>query len=234
MSTEMTAPLTASFDLTSEITWRNLTLALGPYARTLVYSFHVPSWRGQEEDVIEDIVQETARRVIERAQKAERGEAEPIRSLHQMVAVVAQNYCKDLRRRERRLVHMRQDDDVRDIWIHKDDHPHLFDTICDRIDQENLLTLVAREIAHFPKKQREALLIDLANRMFFGPRPTPLQKAFLEAGIQLEHYRRPLPTGARERNQHVSLLTCANKRITRLSCVQEYVAGTLRQKNLSN
>src|SRR5437588_5178662 len=110
-------------DLNSEVTWGDLYTTLRPLARYLVYSFPVPSWRGQEEDVIEDIVQETARRIIERAQKAERGEAEPIRSLHQMVTVVAQNYCKDLRRRERRLVRIGQDDDVRDVWIHNGDQP---------------------------------------------------------------------------------------------------------------
>jgi DNA-directed RNA polymerase specialized sigma24 family protein len=224
MPTKTVAPLVESFDLTSETAWRNLIFVLGPYARALVYSFHVPSWKGQEEDVIEDILQESAKRLLERIQKAERGEAEPIRSLHQMITVVAQNYCKDLRRRERRLVRMQQADYERDTRMHNGDQPHLFDAICDCIDQENLLTQVAREIANFPKKQREALLIDLANRMFFGPRPTLLQKAFLGAGIQLECYCRSLPSGTRERKQHASLLICATRRVSQLSCVQEYMS----------
>src|SRR5438067_4858127 len=114
MFTNSVTSYSDSSDLNSEAIWSDLYTALRALARTLVYSFHVPSWRGQEEDVIEDIVQETTRRIIERAQKAERGEAEPIRSLHQMVTVVAQNYCKDLRRRERRLVRIGQDEDVRD------------------------------------------------------------------------------------------------------------------------
>ena len=224
MSTKMTNPLDEPGDLTSETVWSNLLFALRPYARTLVYSFRVPSWRGQEEDVIEDIVQESARRVIERFQKVERGEAETIRSLPQMITTVAQNYCKDLRRRERRLVRMWQDNYEQDSRMHNGHQPHLFEEICDCIDQENLLTQVALEIAKFPKKQREALLIDLANRMFFGVQPTLLQKAFLRAGIEIEHYRRSLPGGIRERNQYASLLVCATKRVSRLSCVQEYMS----------
>src|SRR5437870_997787 len=70
-----------SLDLDSEVIWGDLYSALRPLSRYLVYSFHVPSWRGQEEDVIEDIVQETLRRLIERARKAERGDADPIHSL---------------------------------------------------------------------------------------------------------------------------------------------------------
>ncbi len=188
MPTDSTSLLTETLDLSSEITWRNLTLSLGSFARSLVYSFHVPSWRGQEEDIIEDIVQETARRIIERIQKAERGEADPVQSLPKMITIIAQNY------------------------------------------QEQLLTQVAREIANFPKKQRKALLIDLANRMYFDKQPTPLQKAFLEAGIQLEQYRQPLPKDIQERNQHASLLNHANKRIAQLPCVQEYKAETLQSQ----
>lgn len=232
MSTETLASRARSFDHVGETTWSDLTVSLSPYARTLVYSLRVPSWRGQEEDVIEDIVQETAKRTIERIQKAERGEAEPVRSLPHMVMMVAQNYCKDLRRRERRLVRLQQKSYELDIRAYDDTQPPPFDDICERVDQENLLRQVAREIANFPKKQREALLIDLANRMFFGSCPTPLQSAFLEAGIQLENYRRPLP-GGRERNKHVSLLSCAIRRISQLSCVQEYTATMFDRDGLS-
>ena len=233
MPKDSTSLLTETLDLSSEITWRNLTLSLGSFARSLVYSFHVPSWRGQEEDIIEDIVQETARRIIERIQKAERGEADPVQSLPKMVTIIAQNYCRDLRRHDIRLVHIQPDQYVANVHIRNRDQPHILDTICESVDQEQLLTQVAREIANFPTKQRNALLIDLANRMYFDKQPTPLQQAFLEAGILLDQYRQPLPTDIRERNQHTSLLSHATKRIAQLPCVQEYIAETQQAVTLS-
>ena len=79
-----------SIDLNSEANWSDLYASLRALARYLVYSFNVSSWRGQEEDIMEDIVQETARRIIERVRKAERGEAGPIHSLKHMMMVIAQ------------------------------------------------------------------------------------------------------------------------------------------------
>src|SRR5437588_2435669 len=116
MFTNSATSYSDSSDLNSEVTWGDLYTTLPPLARYLVYSFPVPSWRGQEEDVIEDIVQETVRRLIERAGKAARGEAEPIHSLKQMMMVIAQNYCKDLRRSERRLYRMPSQDNASETF----------------------------------------------------------------------------------------------------------------------
>jgi DNA-directed RNA polymerase specialized sigma24 family protein len=228
MVTDSTASYVDIFDLNSEITWKNLYLSLGSFARSLVYSFGVPSWKGQEEDIIEDIVQETMRRLLEQSQKAERGEANPIQSLKLMGTVIAQNYCKDLRRRDRRLSRMQPDDYLLNVEVRKGDYMHLFDAICESIDQELLLTQVAHEIAKFPEKQRRALLVDLANRMTFDTQPTSLQKAFLEEGIQLELYQKPLPADPQERSRHVSLLNHAYKRVAHLPYVQKYIAGKLQ------
>lgn len=233
MSTDSADLLAEPLDFASEITWQQLTHSLGSFARSLVYSYRVPSWRGQEEDIAEDIVQETVRRIIERAQKASRGEADPIHSLHHMTTIIAQNYCRDIRRRDRRLVPMQLDEYARDVRERKVDQPPIFDAICEGVDQELLLAQIAREIAYFPKKQRKALLIDLANRMYFDIRLTPLQKAFQEAGIRIEMYRQPLPEDIRERNQHTSLLNHAYKRIAQLPCIQEYRAETLQAVPLS-
>src|SRR5881296_598012 len=98
MFTNSVTSYSDGFDINSEDTWSNLYASLRSLARYLVYSFGVSAWQGQEDDIIEDIVQETARRVIERVRKAERGEADPIHSLKHMMIVIAQNYYKDLRR----------------------------------------------------------------------------------------------------------------------------------------
>ncbi|HLI71119.1 MAG TPA: hypothetical protein VKV19_15295 [Ktedonobacteraceae bacterium] len=223
---------TDSLDLTSESTWIDLIPALGSTARSLAYSYayQVSSWQGQEEDLAQDIVQETARRMIERARKAERGEAEPVHS-RKMITTTAQNYCKDLRRRDQRLLRSSAGSSDLGNAISSGSQPRFFDAICEYIDQEQLLAQVAREIVNFPEKQRMALLIDLANRMSFDNQPTALQKAFREAGIELEQYRCPLPDDRRERNQHMSLLNYALRRVAQLPCVQEYITGVKRESS---
>ena len=220
MLTNSVTTYSDSLDLNSEATWNDLYTTLRTLTRYLVYSFHVPSWRGQEEDVIEDIVQETARRLIERARKAERGEAEPIHSLKQMMIVIAQNYCKDLRRSERRSYHKLPQDYSPETFGGVAEQVHTLDAATENVYQEWLYMLIAHEIANFPEKQRQAILTDLANRMSFDTRPTALQKAFLNEGIQLQQYQRSLPASPQERSRHVSLLSHAYKRIAHLPCIQ--------------
>lgn len=213
-----------TLDLTSETAWTDLIPSLVSTARSLAYSYasQVSSWQGQEEDLAQDIVQETARRMIERARKVERGEAEPVHSRN-MITTTAQNYCRDLRRHDQRL--LRPAVYGAELESLAGDQPSLFDEICEHIDQKQLLAQVAHDIAGFPEKQRTALLIDLANRMSFCGQPTALQQAFLAVGIDLERYLRPLPNDRRERNQHMSLLNYALRRVAHLPCVQEYIMG---------
>jgi hypothetical protein len=82
---------------------------------------------------------------------------------------------------------------------------------------------VAREAAAFPDKQRRAILTDIAIRMHFGRRQTPLQQAFLEAGIDLREYRQALPSNPRERIRHAALVSYAYKRVASLWQVQKYI-----------
>ena len=225
MFTNAVTSYSDNIDLNSEANWSNLYASLRALARHLVYSFSAPSWWGQEEDVIEDIVQETARRVIERARKAERGEAGPIHSMKQMMMVIAQNYCTDLWRTDRRLLHMPAQGYEPEGLVGVDQQAQTFEAVDENVYQELLFQLVAHEIARFPDKQRKALLIDLANRMCFDTPPTSLQKAFLEEGIQLQQYQQPLPADPQEHGRHVSLLSYAYRRVAHLPCVQEYISA---------
>src|SRR5579872_1840260 len=95
--------LVASHDDT-DVWWREMYPSLRLLARRQIYILHVPIWYGQESDMVEDIVQETARRIIERTRKAERGEAPTIQLYEQMVRTTICNYCKDMRRHDKRLV----------------------------------------------------------------------------------------------------------------------------------
>jgi DNA-directed RNA polymerase specialized sigma24 family protein len=204
--------------------WNTLYPTLRTFVRSLVYSFHVQSWRGQEDDIVDDILQETARRIIERQQKAERGEAPPIQMIERMAKVTASNYCKDMRRRDCRLVRLPEgiySPDVLDM-MDKRDVVDLSEEATERIYQEGLFTILAREIVKFPCKQRKALLIDLANRMSFETKPTQLQKAFLNEGISLQEFQQPLSESAKERSKDAALLYHACRRIAQLGYVLQY------------
>src|SRR6266566_7658802 len=94
-----------------------------------------------------------------------------------------------------------------------------FDVLEDITDYqflESIIVMLPAEIVKLPTKQRRALLIDLANRMHFGVYPTPLQRAFLEVGIQLQDYQQALPEDPVELSRHRSLVSIAYKRIANL------------------
>ncbi|HJT54855.1 MAG TPA: hypothetical protein VJ761_00050 [Ktedonobacteraceae bacterium] len=212
------------FDLNDNSAWEKLYPVLESLARYFVYSSNIASWKGQERDIIEDIVQETGRRIIERALKATRGEALPIQSLRSMLFVMVHNYCEDLRRHDHRLVRAQPQDASIQVYLDLRNTVNVLESSTESVYQEALFKLVAREVAAFPSKQRSAILIDLANRMHFDIQPTPLQKAFLEVGIDLRQYKQPLPANAQERSKHASLVTWAYKRVASSQQVQKYVA----------
>jgi DNA-directed RNA polymerase specialized sigma24 family protein len=209
-------------DLDDEATWNNLYSTLHPLVSSLVYSLHVPSWYGQEEDLIDDIIQETMRRAIERLQKAKCGAATPIRSLQYMMIVIAQNYCRDLRRKDCRVSHHLFTGYIVENDIYGEVCSSPLEIATENVYQELIFAALAHEVARFPMKQRNALLIDLANHMYFDAQPTSLQKAFLQEGIQLRQYRQLLPTNRLEKNRHVSLLNSAYRRIAHLFCIEDY------------
>lgn len=198
--------------------WTKLYPALRLLVRRLVYSFHVQSWRGQEDDIVEDILQETARRLIEHQKKAEYGEAAPIQMLERMAIVTAYNYCKDMRRKDCRLFRLSEEGNppvVGDREV-----IDLLEEATESIYQDMLFTHLAREVVQFPHKQQKALLVDLANRMCFEAKPTPLQRAFLKVGIRLEEYLQSPSESAKERSREAALLYYAYKRIAKLFGVQ--------------
>ena len=200
-------------DLYSDATWQRLYLLLRPLVKRWVYSSHVPSWKGQEDDVVEDIVQEAITRLFQYSQRAERGEVVPIETIEHMIKVVALNYCRDLKRRERRLLRS-----IDDEWSYGE-HVDSTNTVdpaeiaIDKVFQEWLFERLSLEIIRFPKKQRNALLIDLAHRMHFAVRPTLLQRAFLRRGIRLQDFRAPAPKNLLERGRHAANLNLAYKRV---------------------
>ncbi|MBA2287907.1 MAG: sigma-70 family RNA polymerase sigma factor [Ktedonobacteraceae bacterium] len=216
---------TACSDPINDAAWQDLHIKLRAFALRQVYAYALPSWRGQEEDIAADIVQETTRRVVERMRKAERGEAAPVQAPTHMMFVIAANYCHDLWRRERRIVRLSTCNCASGEEVIQDDRLNFSEEATENAYREELFSRLAHEIARFPKKQRQALLVDLANRMHFGSRPTPLQDAFLHAGIQLQEYQLPPSANATERGKLISLQNHAYRRIAKLPCVQDYVSA---------
>ncbi len=205
--------------------WTEMYPALRLLAWRQIYTLHVPIWYGQESDMVEDVVQETARRIIERTQKAERGEAPTIQMYEHMVRATICNYCKDMRRHDKRLVPFFARDASVEAYApaDRDDERDFTEEVIDFVYQNQLFVLLAEEIAKFPAKQKNALLVDLANRMHFDEEPTPLQKAFLGVGIHLQEYQQPLPEDPKARGRFAALVYYAYKRIAKNLAVQLYV-----------
>jgi DNA-directed RNA polymerase specialized sigma24 family protein len=200
------------------LAWEEVYAWLRALVRRLVARFSVAAWRGQENDLVEDIVQETVRRFIERQPRVERGEAEPVRSPEQMLVVIAYNCCKDLYRRERRLIHtggqLIEPAGAREMAP--------LDAALEDVYREELFTIVAQEVQQFPRKQQQALLVDLAELMSFDETPTPLQSAFLMRGIDLRQYR-DWPEDSHEHEKRVALRNHAYKRLARLPRIRAFV-----------
>src|SRR5579883_2658965 len=77
-----------TFSCKEEI-WEELIRFLRLYAWRLVRAADVEIWRGQQADLVEDVVQETVSRIVERARRAEAGELPPIESLKGFAAISA-------------------------------------------------------------------------------------------------------------------------------------------------
>lgn len=216
----MTTSTSITFKQDSNFSWEALYKLLWHLVKVWVYSARISSWRGQEEEIIEDIVHETIARVYERVQKAERGEANPVNSIENLSKAVARNYLIDLIRKDHRLVRLTQDSHLPGIehnWIDVSEKVH------EAVFRESLFKKLAPEIIKFPKKQKQALLAGLANDIDFSM-SSPLQRAFLALGIKLQDYRQPLPDNPAERNRYASLLSIARKRMANLPCVKEYMS----------
>jgi DNA-directed RNA polymerase specialized sigma24 family protein len=203
----------------SDMNWQEIYIMLRPIAKNIVYGYKAPAWRGQENDIAEDITQETVRKLFEYEQKVKRGESVPIHSLLSMMRVIAYNYGKDVIRHDKRVDRVDENDALA-FYFHEE--INVEECATENAYNEMLFSDLARAIAKFPSKQKQALLIDLAAHMSFEQLPTPLQKAFLDVDIQLQTYQDMSPITSMEHNRHTSLLAHAYKRVATLTCAMQY------------
>ena len=135
-----------------------------------------------------------------------------------MIKVIALNYGRDLKRRERRLLRSTIEEWSYGEHVDSSNTVDPAEIAIDNAFQEWLFERLSQEIVKFPKKQRNALLIDLAHRMHFAVQPSLLQRAFLRRGIRLQDFRTAGPKNPLERGRYAANLNLAYKRVANV-CV---------------
>ena len=204
--------------------WENLYPLLRTRVARWVRFTRVPLWTKQREEIIEDIVQDALLKIFAYEQKVERGEARSIDSLESICAVTAYHCYVDALRRDRNVVPLIQDALEPGAYVIRGFDVDPSELAVENIYHELVFIQAASWIVCLPDKQRIALLIDLANRMFFDPfRSTPLQKALASVGIDMHDYKKPLPGDKQARARHAAHLSLAYKRLALLAYMQRYI-----------
>lgn len=182
-----------------------------------------PTWTRQRHEIIEDITGEAIVRIVAYAKRAACGKARMIDSLEKISAVIAYHCYVDAFRRDRNTVPLIQDTQEPGEYAIREAGVDPSELAIDNIHRELLFIQVARWIVFLPDKQRTALLIDLANRMYFDPfESTPLQKALASVEIDIRDYQKPLPNDKQARARHAAHLSLAYKRLALLVYMQHY------------
>jgi len=211
MNTLIQVPEVVIGEQSYDTLWVTLYLLLLPLAKRWVYAAHIYSWTGQENDIAWDIVLVTIQRTYEYNLKAQ-GENTPIGSFQRLSIRIAKNYFQDLRRKDNRLQPFNRDGCSQvENTIH--DEINIAEVVLDKVYEEWLFQEIAKEIANYPPKMREAMLIDIAMRMDFDIQATPLQAAFFDVGIQLRDYAGLLPQDPIMRSRHASLVSLGYKKL---------------------
>jgi DNA-directed RNA polymerase specialized sigma24 family protein len=199
--------------LPENATWTDVYDFLYPFATAWVSRAAIPSWRGQEDDIIEDVVQVAIIRTLQYVESAEKGRRRPISSVGGLSIKILRNYINDLRRKEQRLIPIIEYTHDQLSEVASLEAPDFTEKVIEEVTDEGLFRRIARQVATFPEKMKLALLVDLANRMVFSDEETPLQKAFREEGFQLEEYCKQPSEDRAERNRQAALLSMGYKKI---------------------
>ena len=207
-----------SCSLKSNATWDILYHSIGSLVRIWVRSSHIPLWHGQEEEVTDDIVQETMLRTFKYTANfsswTQEGETASSHPLENICKAIAYTQYRDLRRQDFRYIHVRTCKYSYPGFSIIREHFDPLETAINDTFQEWCCTHLASEIADIPIGPRTELLIYLANHLCFDLQISQLlQSAFLKRGIRLQEYRRSLPGNPIACSRHKTLLRIAHKRV---------------------
>jgi RNA polymerase sigma factor (sigma-70 family) len=201
--------------------WHTLHKQLTIAVALWVYSANLLIWISQREEIINDIVQEAMMKVLKRIHQGETGELTPVYSVEGLCIRVAHNVFIDMLRRDRRLVPLSSDNKYEPFEIPDDED--YSEVAVDNVYYASIFTRVALAIQEFSPKLRAAIIRDLVSRMSFDGEETPLQKALINAGINLEEFRIQCPFDPVTKSRQSSLASLGYKKISALDCIQEYM-----------
>jgi len=228
MVVQVSSSPTSDYGYCNEQLWSLLYTALRSVIRGWIYSSKVPSWRGQEQDLAEDILQETVVRIFYYAQQAEQEGIQEIHHVTSFGRTIAYRHFVDLRRKALNLTCLETIDGTERGALAPpmgSDDPA--DEVVECLWLTSLFVVVGIIVASFPKGQRTALLVDLAKRVDPLENDSPLQSAFSQAGITLQDYLQYLPRTQQERTRQTALLSVAYRRLreTLSHCSDDYVVA---------
>ncbi len=194
--------------------WHELHNWLRPFVLSWIHQYSLPIWHGQEQEIAEDILQETSMRILKYVHQSAFNDRRPIESLDNFCITVARNCVRDLRRRQYKLTRLSSLSETRE-WYKQDlpDSDDPLELALTHLMSRDTLMGLARIIVDFPPGQRRAILIDLAQHSDFDEESGPLHIIFLEFGINLHEYILTHPQDSAARSRHASLLSIAYKRL---------------------
>ncbi len=195
--------------------WRTLNKKLLCYIKNCLYTYQVIHWSGAEQEIAEDVLQETILRALRFACKyKEQNDAPLINNFEALCKTIAKRYILDLYRKDKRFVGSLDNDDfsLTHTNISLSDNPAEI-ALEDMALYSSMQTL-SQVVKSFPERQKTALLIDLANKADFDDEwPSPLERAMWAVGISLRDYYCVLPQDPILRSRHSALVCLAYKRL---------------------
>lgn len=195
--------------------WLELYHMLTRYMRRYVYRIHC--WRGQEHDMLEDIVQHTIVRVFDYLRTVEQGQAAPIVSLHRFSQTIAQHYYLDQVRKYHHVTRMECDEEGNSPLADLPQSPesgNAIEMLLKELTQASSLNEVVEMLSLLPEKQKEAQLINLAHLFKDDEDILALLEVVLaQVGITLHDYIAHYPLHPRGKNSHASSLSTARKKL---------------------
>ena len=195
--------------------WHALNKILLSYIKSCLYTYSVVHWVGGEQEIAEDVLQETYLRALRFAHnKEEHEDVPPINNFEALCKTIAKRHIIDIRRKDKHLVGSLDNTTffITHETISMSDDPALI--AVEDISLYTSMRSFSQAIKNFPEKQRIALLIDLArNADFDDEHPRTLERAMWSIGIPLRDYYRELPCDPILRSQHNALVSIAYKRL---------------------
>ncbi len=187
--------------------WCTLNKTLLSHIRYNLCKYNTTHWMGSEQELAEDVLQETYTRVLHFAQSDEDQECTPlIKNFEALCKTIATRYILDLRRKDKRLVGSLDNTkfSITHETISMSDDPATL-AVEDITLYTHMFTF-SQIVKRFPD--------NLARSADFDDEyPRPLERAMWSVGISLREYYCELPHDPILRSRHNALVCLAYRRL---------------------